>query len=558
VNELKITVVDSSREYRTLELDPAKEYLLGRQAECDIVIKSNLASRVHAKIFFKGDKWNILDNNSTNGTVLNGKKITSAHIANYDVLRIGDHIIEFNEDEILQSIISGGGVSDGSISVEEKFASVEIVAELEKKIAECLKKFAENSTPSNYSGELKKFQDNIDVLINDFGVKATRMNSELKVLFELTKSIAEILNLKELLNVALDLVNRIRRVERGLVFLYDPKNGNFIPYVTRKMSVGDLKFDANVISSSILSMVKEKLEPVLIKNSMTDERFASSESVVALSGKSILCIPLVSKQGIQGVFYLEKSIKNPFTEDDLTFLKNFASAVSVAIENTKLIMAIKRERQIRNNMERFISPNLIDQLSQGGEMKLDGEKREITVFFADIKNFTSMSEKLSVEDIFAMLNHVFSGVADIIFEFDGTLDKFIGDCVMAFFGAPVAREDDSLRAVRVAMRIISLAQEVAADLKKRLNVDFGFSIGINSGEAIVGNLGSMDRMEYTAIGDTVNLASRLQSKAGFNEIVINDSVYEKIKDKIECKPLEPFHVKGKEQPVKAYIVLGEN
>jgi len=119
VNELKITVVDSSREYRTLELDPAKEYLLGRQAECDIVIKSNLASRVHAKIFFKGDKWNILDNNSTNGTVLNGKKITSAHIANYDVLRIGDHIIEFNEDEILQSIISGGGVSDGSISVEE-------------------------------------------------------------------------------------------------------------------------------------------------------------------------------------------------------------------------------------------------------------------------------------------------------------------------------------------------------------------------------------------------------------------------------------------------------
>ena len=554
---MKITVVDSTREYRTLELDPVKEYLLGRQAECDVVIRSNLASRVHAKIFFKGEKWHIADNNSTNGTVLNGKKITSAQIANYDVLRIGDHIIEFNEDELLQSIISGGAAA-GSLSVEEKFASVEIVSELEKKVAESVKKFGENATPSNYAGELKNFQTDLKVLMNDFGIKANRMNSELKVLFELTKSIAEILNLKELLNVALDLVNRIRRVERGLVLLYDAKSENFIPYVTRKMSVGDLKISENAISGSILSAVKEKLEPVLIKNSMTDERFASSESVVALSGKSILCIPLVSKQGIQGVFYLEKNIKNPFTEEDLAFLKSFVSAVSVAVENTKLIMAIKRERQIRNNMERFISPNLIDQLSQGGEMKLDGEKREITVFFADIKNFTSMSEKLSVEEIFAMLNHVFSGVADIIFEFDGTLDKFIGDCVMAFFGAPVAREDDPLKAVRVAMRIISLAQEIAADMKKKFNIDFGFSIGINTGEAIVGNLGSMDRMEYTAIGDTVNLASRLQSKAGFNEIVINDSVYEKIKDKIECKPLDPFHVKGKEQPIKAYIVLGEN
>jgi len=554
---LKITVVDSSREYRTLDLDPAKEYLCGRQAECDVVIKSNLASRVHAKIFFKDENWHVVDNNSTNGTVLNGKKITAANIANYDVLRIGDHIIEFNEDDLLQSIISGGA-SASDHSVEEKFASVEIVAELEKKVAESVRKFSESATPANYAAELKNFQAGIGSLISDFGIKANRMNSELKVLFELTKSISEILNLKELLNVALDLINRIRRVERGLVLLYDQKSGNFLPYVTRKMSVGDLKISENAISGSILSLIKEKMEPVLIKNSMTDERFASAESVVALSGKSILCVPLVSKQGIQGVFYLEKNIKNPFTEEDLSFLKNFASAVSVAVENTKLIMAIKRERQIRNNMERFISPNLIDQLSQGGEMKLDGEKREITVFFADIKNFTSMSEKLSVEDVFAMLNHVFSGVAEIIFEFDGTLDKFIGDCVMAFFGAPVAREDDSLRAVRVAMRIISFSQEIAADMKKRLDIDFGFSIGINAGEAIVGNLGSMDRMEYTAIGDTVNLASRLQSKAGFNEIVINDSVYEKIKDKIECKPLEPFFVKGKEQPIKAYIVLGEN
>jgi len=403
--------------------------------------------------------------------------------------------------------------------------------------------------------ESAEFQGKLNDVVNAYAKESYRVNSEMKILFELTKSISEILNLKQLLNIALDLVHQIKKVDRGLVLLYEKKADRFVPYVTRKMSLNDLKFDENSVSKSILSYMKNNLGLVLIKNSLSDERFASAESVVALCAKSILCIPLISQQGLQGSFYLEKDASMPFDEADAEFLKNFASAVSVAIENTKLIMAIKRERSIRNNMERYISPNLIEQLTQtSGELKLDGEKRNISVLFADINNFTKMSEQLKVEDVFSMLNKTFSEITRIIFKHDGTLDKFIGDAVMAFFGAPMVHDDDAARSVMTAVEILQTVKSMSEDYKREYGVEVSFSIGINTGEAIVGNVGSLERMEYTAIGDTVNLAARLQAKAGRNEIVINESVYLHVKDMFNCEALPPFYVKGKEQSINAYVI----
>lgn len=553
--DLNITIVNANRECTLFELDPEVEYGIGRGQDCSVPIKSSLASRLHAKLVFIKDEWHLIDNQSTNGTWLNGKKVNDSIVRNYDVARIGDVLLEFNDEELLQSIIIN---KDEFKQLKAEKAAIQnaAIADFSKKINERVKEFSVNVATSDLTQESSKLQNDLNELVSSFAIQTNRITSEMKVLFELTKSISEILNLKQLLNIAIDLINEIKNVERGLVLLYEKKTDRFVAYVTRKMSVNDLKIDENSVSSSILDLMKNSLNPILIKNSLTDERFVSSESVVALSGKSILCVPLISKQGLQGAFYLEKELSTPFDESDSEFLKNFAGAVSVAIENAKLIMAIKRERHIRNNMERYISPNLIDQLTQtSGELKLDGEKRNITVLFADIKNFTRMSESLKVEDVFSMLNQVFSEVSQIIFKHDGTLDKFIGDAVMAFFGAPLVHDDDPERAVKSAVETLEAIKALAAGFKSELGVDIGFSIGINTGEAIVGNVGSLDRMEYTAIGDTVNLAARLQAKAGFNEIVINETVYNHIKDKFKCEPLEPFYVKGKEQSVTAYTIV---
>ncbi len=559
---MKMTIVDSNREYQKIELDAARTYLIGRSADCDIAIKANMVSRHHASVYFKDGVWRIRDNDSTNGTLLNGRKINDSPVNNYDTVRIGESIIEFNEEEYLQSIIIDGSKL-GDFFNEEKIKNT-FLTECQNKLDESFNVFKsifENNggqlRPEQIENSLVELHSKTSNILREFDEKVNKTNKDLKVLFELTKSISEILNLKQLLNIVLDLVGNIRNVERGLVLLYDPKTEKFIPYVTRKMSYRDIAFDGDAVSRSILDYMNNIKEPVLVKNSLTDERFISSESVVALNGKSILCIPIVSKHGdIHGAFYLEKSVEMPFDEDDVLFLKNFSGAVSVAVENAKLMMTIKKERHIRNNMERYISPNLIDQLTKtSGEIKLDGEKREITVLFADIKNFTKMSEQMSVENVFSMLNQVFSRISEIIFKHDGTLDKFIGDAVMAFFGAPVIHEDDTSRAVSVAVEIIETVEKMSCEFKKEFGVDLGFSIGVNLGEAIVGNIGSPSRMEYTAIGDTVNLAARLQANAGFNEILINETVYEKIKDKFKCIKEDTFYVKGKEIPVNAYKVV---
>ncbi|HOT77630.1 MAG TPA: FHA domain-containing protein, partial [Candidatus Wallbacteria bacterium] len=418
---MNITIVNSNREFSTIELDESKEYTIGRSPECSVMIKSTIASRVHAKLACRDRAWHLIDNQSTNGTFLNGKKIKESPISNYDVARIGDVLIEFNDEELLQSIIMNKSDIAGYAGEKASLQSA-VVNDFEQKVDSLLKEFNSQVTPANFLGEFPKFQTRLGDMVNSFAKESSRVNSEMRILFELTKSISEILNLKQLLNIALDLVHEIKKVDRGLVLLYEKKAGRFVPYVARKMSLNDLKLDENFVSKSILAYMKDNPGAVLVKNSLLDERFASAESVMALSAKSILCIPLVSQQGLQGAFYLEKDAAQPFDEADAEFLKNFASAVSVAIENTKLIMAIKRERNIRNNMERYISPNLIDQLTQtSGELKLDGEKRDISVLFADIKNFTKMSEQLKVEDVFSMLNKTFSEITQIIFRHDGTL-----------------------------------------------------------------------------------------------------------------------------------------
>jgi adenylate cyclase len=551
---MNITIVNSNREFNTVELDETREYTMGRSPECSVMVKSTIASRLHARLFFRDGSWRVSDNQSTNGTWLNGKKIRECAIANYDVVRIGDVLVEFNDEELLQSIIINKSEISGYTN-EKAAAQNFVLNEFSVKVGELLKDFNEKTNERNFREETARFQTRLTEMVNSYASDNARINSEMKILFELTKSISEILNLKQLLNIALDLVHQIKKVDRGLVLLYEKKSDRFVPYVARRMSLSDLKVDENLVSKSILAYMKNNPGPVLIKNSLMDERFASAESVVALSAKSILCIPLVSQQGLQGSFYLEKDAAQPFDEADSEFLKNFASAVSVAIENTKLIMAIKRERSIRNNMERYLSPNLIDQLTQtSGELKLDGEKREISVMFADIKNFTKMSEQLKVEEVFSMLNKTFSEITQIIFKHDGTLDKFIGDAVMAFFGAPMKHDDDPVRSVMTAVEIIETVKRMADEYRSEFGVEVSFSIGINTGEAIVGNVGSLDRMEYTAIGDTVNLAARLQAKAGYNEIVINESVYNLVKDRFGCEPLPPFFVKGKEQAIKAYLI----
>ncbi|WP_141505523.1 CHASE2 domain-containing protein [Paenibacillus luteus] len=215
-------------------------------------------------------------------------------------------------------------------------------------------------------------------------------------------------------------------------------------------------------------------------------------------------------------------------------------------------------RRVTDIFGRYVAPEVVNQILKNGDegLKLGGTRRELTVLFVDIRGFTPLSEKAEPEEIVEILNEYLDLAANCIFKFDGTLDKFIGDAAMAIFNAPLLLEDHPMRAVQAAWAM----KEGSAALERKLIERFGFGVkfglGIHTGPAVFGNIGSKSRMDYTAIGDTVNTTARLESNAKPGQIILSDAVYQAVKDRIKASSLGEIKVKGKEQGITIYELEG--
>ena len=218
-----------------------------------------------------------------------------------------------------------------------------------------------------------------------------------------------------------------------------------------------------------------------------------------------------------------------------------------------LLETLKRRRVI-GAFKKYVAPEVVDELAKKGDfsIKLGGEKRHIAVLFVDIRGFTPMSEGLSPEEVVEILNEYLSLTTKAIFKNKGTLDKFIGDATMAIFNAPFDLDDYVFRAVMTAMDIAKGSDELEKRLMERFGRSISFGIGVNCGEAVVGNIGCEHRMDFTAIGDTVNTAARLESNAARGQILISREVYERVKDRIEAEEIGVIPLKGKSQEVFVY------
>ncbi len=213
----------------------------------------------------------------------------------------------------------------------------------------------------------------------------------------------------------------------------------------------------------------------------------------------------------------------------------------------------KRLEAQRKLFERMVSPAVIEQLNPNS-LELGGKRTDITVLFADIRGFTSFSETLSPEQLVSVLNRYLAAGAECVLDEEGTIDKFLGDAVMAWFNAPIPQPDHTLRAVRAALKLRERIAELHAALPPEAHLAFG--VGIHYGDAVLGLIGTEKRLEYTAIGDSVNTTKRLQENAGKNQIVISQTAYERVKDQINVLQMEPMTVKGKREAIPVYEVLG--
>jgi adenylate cyclase len=204
-------------------------------------------------------------------------------------------------------------------------------------------------------------------------------------------------------------------------------------------------------------------------------------------------------------------------------------------------------------LERMVSPAVLDQVDPDS-LQIGGQLRDITVFFADIRGFTSFSEINSPAQLVAVLNRYLAAGADAVLAHGGAVDKFLGDAVMAWFNAPVPQPDHTLRAVRAALDLRAAIRKLHSELPPEAQLSFG--VGIHYGEAVLGWIGTEKRLEYTAIGDSVNTAKRIQENAARNQILISKEAYERVKDLLEVRPFTPLQVKGKRELVDVYEVLG--
>ncbi|MBW1875619.1 MAG: hypothetical protein JRI98_09605 [Deltaproteobacteria bacterium] len=252
-----------------------------------------------------------------------------------------------------------------------------------------------------------------------------------------------------------------------------------------------------------------------------------------------------------------KLATHAFTEKDLALFETVASQAAVAVQNTLFSKKLEQEAVTRERFQRLLSPDIAEQVISGKlEVKKGGELRETTVLFADIRGFTSISESCEPQILVDALNEYFERMVEIVFRYEGTLDKFIGDEMMVLFGSPVSHTDDPIRAVRAALEM----QEALASINQRHEAQglppFEIGIGINTGEVVAGYIGSSQALEYTVIGDPVNTGSRLCSLARPGQTLISAGTRGKLDASFEIEELPAQKVKGKAQPIRVFKVLG--
>jgi adenylate cyclase len=508
---------------------------IGRAETNDLVLNHPSVSRHHARISaLPGDTTLLIDLGSLNGTIVNGQPVHEHRLANQDRITIGMYELRFEtvNEEALHVEAGSGAVSDVS-----QFITPENLNTALRKKAET------GAAPS------KALKERLQELEQE--------NNLLKLLLGVGKTLSSVLTPEEVMRRVMELVFQMESVERGFVMLYDDKKG-FLPAV---LLYKDEKLKADprgvVLSRAMIDRVTKERLPLLIHDAAADERFAASESLRLSGIRSAMCAPLIYKDKVFGLFYVDCLTKPwAFSKDELNVFSVIAAEAAISFDNARSHEELSRRVIERQALERFLSSSIVERiLLNPDQVHLGGENQTATILFADIRGFTRMSEKMQPQEVVELLNEYFTLMTDLIFENGGTLDKYLGDGIMALFGAPIAKADDASRAVKTAVEMQQALARLNANWEARGRRSWTMGLGVNTGPVTAGNIGSAKRMDYTVIGDSVNLSSRLCANAAGAQILISESTFQQLDGSYPARRLDPIQVKGKETPVEVYEIL---
>jgi len=516
-------------------LTGANKVRLGRGSDNDIVLSDVSVSRYHAELRRDGGIWSVHDLKSTNGVELNRVPVRMAPLQAGDRLGIGvfDLLVENQAD------VRPVKPVDEDTTPLASLTNATIVRPLAD--------FAEAFAAPLPAGEAP-------------APDLAYANRMFGFLTRLARILIDAQTVDDVLRRVLDIAFEAVPVDRGFILLSD-SSGELICELARIKDRVEMRPEGEVpVSRTMLRAVMRERVALVTFDAQSDQRLSGGESIRLHQIRAAMCAPLWSGERIIGVMQVDSPFQvGAFGERDLDFLTTLANYVAVAVERIRYARQAELERMVRTRLERYHSAAVIEEVLRQGEDEVARRPKltQATVLFADLVGFTAFSERSGPEDVAELLGAFLNLAVEAIFRAGGTLDKFIGDCVMAFFGAPVPQEDHAERATRAAIEIQRELTAWSAARHAEGLPGFAARVALNSGPVVVGDIGSARRVDYTVLGNTVNVAARLEAfVAQPGDVVLGPETFRLLDGAIPTEALGEFQLKGLQKKITAYRVTG--
>ena len=520
------------------------ETRFGRAEDNDCVLVADEVSRYHALVYFRGGDTVLKDLKSLNGTYVNRQRIVERVLSDEDEVWLGSKCrVVFRDDSPATKL---------QRQQDEDSKLVKGIAEIRREMESVSQNISMISSPSSQT----RMHDTPTTALSQVEMeKMSRAFRRLDALYQATKLLAGDFDLKKRMEQVLDLAIEVSGAERGFLIVRAEDSEEIEASVARAMG-SELRESSP--SMGIARQAAVDGEPVLMVDSGADEQFGGRESIIRLQIRSAMCVPIRIEDRILGALYVDTSKPSVrFTEEDLELFQALGNQAAMALENVRLHERMVAEEKKRANLGRFLSPAIVEVIMNSAkDLELGGQMKPVTTLFCDIRSFTPLAEKLPPQELVELLNEHFTAMTEIVFRYNGTLDKFVGDEVMALFGAPFAAGNDPEQAIRAAVAM----QERNAELNRRRvtnrKPELHLGIGIDTGDVVAGLIGSLERMDFTVLGDHVNTANRLCSVARGGEIIVGRATYDAVRTFFEAESIGTPVLKGKAVSVEAFRILG--
>jgi adenylate cyclase len=548
-----LKVTDASGRQWEYIFPPQGGCTIGRAPDNTVVLDDPRASRYHAHVKPSDDgSFTLVDGAVVNGELrrsankvfVNGGPHYEHQLKNGDRITIGASTLRFEQRAEERTT---------DVRYDDKpLGHTQLVVSANDVMQTVLHKSAENLPTAATSQSRDKVLEALQ-----------RKANILSALYEMSKTLGSVFDLEAIFAKATDVIFRSTPADRVVALLAEgtgKENPEDVVLNPIAMRARDESLNNHARKLSIGRTITRKVMrdrvALLSQDAASDEEFAGVDSIVSQGVRSTICAPLVGESRVHGAIYADRL--DPFAAfkpDDLELISAVAAQTAIAVENARAHERLAREEVARANYSRFLPEYVVKQMLENPDsFKLGGVSQTITILFADIRGFTRISEHAAPEKIVNLLNRYFSAMTDIIFAHGGTLDKYLGDGLMALFGAPTTTPEDASNALNAAVAMQRRLLGINQELRQEGLSEVGVGIGLHTGDVIVGYIGSERRSEYTAIGDAVNTASRLESNARGGQILISDATAKAARSRYKLHPRDPITVKNREQPVVLWEV----